>query len=266
MKKSLLALALLAALSLAASCSSGSDVRSDSGPSTTATGDTDSTEAQETTTSAAPSGPKDSPYLFLQGTVSVREGEPGKLAVVFVGTPSGDFGSTVPVMVRNNTAMSVGNIEVNGTARAADGSLAGSGSSQEFEPAVLEPGEWGFGYIYFDSTLAADATIEATARGDNATDGGPFSSIQLKVNELNLNPDEFGASYVGLVANESDETATDPVGVAIGCFDAESKLLDVFSGYVDGEVVAGGTASFSVEVSEVPACAAVAVGASGYSF
>jgi hypothetical protein len=70
----------------------------------------------------------------------------------------------------------VGNVEVNGTARAADGSLAGSGSSQEFEPSVLKPGEWGFGYIYFDSTLGADASIEATATGDKVTDADPFSS------------------------------------------------------------------------------------------
>ena len=45
-----------------------------------------------------------------------------------------------------------------------------------------------------------------------------------------------------------------------------TKLLEVFSGYTDGEVVAGGTASFSVDVYDAPDCAAVAVGASGYGF
>jgi hypothetical protein len=270
MKKHLLAMFVIAAAALAG-CSSGSDVRSDAGPSTTAAEGTETTaadDAKETTTTAAVAGPKDSPYLFIQGSVAVPPGDPGKLSVVFTGVPSGDSGSTVPVIVRNNTDKAVENIEVNGTARAADGSLAGSGSSQEFEPAILQPGEWGFGYVYFDSTVPADATIETTARGDNPSSGDPFQTIQLKVNELNLNPGEYGsASYIGIVANtDSDETATDPVGVTIGCFDAESKLLDVFTGYTDGEVVAGGTASFSVEVYDAPACASVAVGSSAFNF
>jgi hypothetical protein len=272
MKKILLCSVLVTFAAWAAGCSSESDVRSDAGPSTTATEVTEPANPDDgvadTTTTEAPTGPKDSPYLLLQGSVTVPPGEPDALSVVFTGVPRGDMGSTVPVIVRNNTDDAVGDLEVNGTARGADGALAGSGSSQGFEPSIIQPGEWAFGYVYFDSTVPADATIEATARGDNPSESNPFGKIQLNVNEVNFQPGEFGsASYIGIVANtDSDETATDPVNVFVGCFDAESNLLDVFSGYTDGEVVQGGTASFSVDVYEAPSCASVAVGASGYSF
>jgi len=273
LRKSLL-LVVLVAMITSAGCSTESDVRSDSGPATTATETTDAEspdaagdqESEETTTTAPPAGPTDSPYLFIQGSVEVPAGEAGELGVVFIGTPEGDMGSTVPVIVRNNTDKAIDSLEVNGTARAADGSLAGSGSSQGFEPAALQPGEWGFGYVYFETTLPADAAIEATARADNVDENDSYGKIQVKVNELNYQPGEYGsASYIGILNNDSDDTATDPVSVYIGCFDGESNLLDVFSGYTDGEVVAGGTASFSVEVYEAPECAAVVVGASGWS-
>lgn len=275
MRKLLLVAVLVTSAAWGAGCSTESDVRSDSGPSTTGAGvdasganvaEPDS-NTETTAPSAVPVGPKDSPFLFVQGAVSVPPGDPGKLTVVFTGVPEGDMGSTVPVIIRNNTAVAVGSIEVNGTARLADGALAGSGSSQGFEPTVLEPGEWGFGYIYFDSQLPADASIEATARGDEHTEGAPFSKVRLKVNELNLQPGDYGTSYIGIVSNsDSKETATDPVNVFVGCFDAESKLTKVFTGYADGEVVPGGTASFSVSVYDSPPCASVAVGASGHTF
>lgn len=265
-----LVLAGALAFTLVAGCSSASDVRSDSGPSTTDGSTTSAAEAGEegtTTTPAADAeGPSDSKALFIQGSVSIPEGQPGQLSVVFVGTPRGDYGSTVPVVVRNNTSDAVQDIEINGTARGADGSLAGSGSSQGFEPAILKSGEWGFGYIYFDTSLAADVTVEATARGDEATDDGFFDRVPVLPTEVNTVPGEFGGrSYVGIVSNPGDKTVTDSLNIYIGCFDADSNLIDVFSGYADGEVVSNGTASFSIDTgSDAPECAALVVGASGY--
>ena len=259
-------------LFLIAGCSSASDVRSGSGPSTTAAETTTtvrpSDEAAETTTTAASAaGPSDPKSLLIQGSVSIPAGEAGQLSVVFVGQPYGEFGSSVPVIVRNNTAEAVTNLEITGTARAADGALAGSGSSQGFEPAVLEPGEWGFGYIYFDTTLPAGAKVEATARGDHESDSELFGDVILVPQEVNAVAGEFGSrSYVGIVASPGDvEATTGSVSVEIACFDEASNLIEVFSGYADGEVVPGGTASFSVEAYEAPECAATAVGASGYS-
>jgi len=266
MKKSLSILVLVAAVTWAAGCSTGADVRSDKGPSTTQAGAGDtSKDADATTTSAAAAGPKDSPALFLQGAVTVPAGEAGKLAVVSTGAPIGDSGSSVSVLVRNNTDKALTSIAMTGTARAADGSLAGSGSSRSFKPVVLNPGEWGFGYVYFSSTVPPDATVEITVSGDNVSSSFFGDAVQLTVNELNLVPGEYGSSsYVGIVTNPDPKKTVGSASVDIGCFDAASNLVDVFTGYIDGEAVAGGTASFSIGVYEAPECAAVAVGASGY--
>jgi hypothetical protein len=267
-KKPLFVPVVAAVVALGVSCSSGSDVQSGSGPSTTAKDGESSGASEETTTTeaAAAAEPSTSAALLVQGTVTVPDGEPGKLSVVFTGAPSGDMGSTVPVIVRNNTDKPVGQIEINGTARAADGSLAGSGSSQGFQPGVLKPGEWGFGYVYFSSVIPADSTLEITARGDNVSSASdPFSELQLTVNEMNLNPGEYGsATYVGIVSNPDKTDSVSSAEIYIGCFDAASALLEVFSGYTDGEAVPGGTASFAVDTYEAPACAATATGASGY--
>lgn len=267
MKKALLFVVLTASLAAAVGCSS-KEVRSDSGPSTTASkaSDAKETDTQSTTTAAPSSSPKDSPYLYLQGTVTVPAGDAGKLSVVYIGKPAGSMGSTVPVLIRNNTAEALDGLEVNGTARAADGTLAGSGSSQGFEPAVLQPGEWAMGYVYFSSDLASDATVEATATGREGSGGGIFSTVHLKVNEFNVQPGKFNSTtFVGILANPGAEEASDPISVYVGCFDAQSNLLEVFSGHANGAAPAGGTASFSVDAYEAPACAAYAVAASGWN-
>lgn len=266
MKKPWLVAFVAALAALAVGCSS-EKVRSDSGPSTTATKSTDATDGSSTTAAAAPSGPKTSPYLLVQGTVVVPPGEAGKLDVVFTGKPPADpmLGSSVPVVVANNTSDTLERIEITGTARAADGSLAGSGTSQGFQPARLAPGEWGISYVYFDTTIPADATIETTTTGEKAEGPGALDSVPLKVNELNFKADEYGGNYIGIVANEAKKTIS-TASLYLGCFDAASNLLDVEMGSTDGDVPAGGTASFSMSAPGDTPCAAVAVGASGYTF
>lgn len=266
MKKSLLLTAAVAVAVLAVGCSS-EEVRSNSGPSTTATKAADDTAASTTTEAAAAAAPTTSPYLFVQGTVNVPPGDAGKLGVVFTGkAPEGmSLGSSIPVIVRNNTKDSMNGIEVTGTARGADGSLVGSGTSQGFQPAILAPGEWGISYVYFDTTIPADATIETTTTGEKTDGPGALDSVPLKVNELNFKADEYGGNYIGIVANEAKKTIS-TASLYLGCFDAASNLLDVEMGSTDGDVPAGGTASFNISAPGGTPCAAVAVGASGYTF
>lgn len=261
MRKSQLVVIVFAAAVLVAGCSGGSDVRSNSGPSTTKA---ESAKSEDDTTTTTSSGPKNSPALYLQGTVTVPAGEAGKLSVVFTAVPDGVIGG-IPVIVRNNTQKAVKDVAVTGTARGADGSLVGSGNSQGFEPAVLEPGEWGFGYMAFNQTLPAGTTIETTATGNDVSETDIFDTVQLTVNELNLAPSDNGARYVGIVANPDSKRSVGNGSIYIGCFDAASNLIDTFDGITSGEVVAGGTASFDIEVDDGQTCAAVAVGASGYA-
>jgi hypothetical protein len=266
---SVVTLALAAAIVIGG-CSGGSDVQSGSGPSTTQpAGGSDSSKAsgsEPTTPVPAEAAPSTSPFLFTQGAVNVPAGDAGKLSVVGISVPAVDSigATTVPVLVRNNTNTALDGIEVSGTARGPDGSLVGSGSSQNFEPNVLKPGQWGFGYIYFDTSIPPGSKVEATASGDEPG-SDLFDRIQLTINELNLVPGEFeSSSYVGILSNTNGKKAVSGPSVTIGCFDAASNLLDVFTGYADGEAVPGGTASFSVDLYEAPACAAVVAAASGY--
>ena len=261
------AIAAAAAILVLAGCSSTSDEQSDKGPSTTASGGA----ATESTTTTAAKGkgaePTTSAALFVSGNPAIGPGEPGKLSVVAVGKPKGEMGSTVPVVFRNNTKDTLTSLELSGTARGADGSLIGSGEDQGIEPFIVNPGEWAFGYVYFDTALPADAKIEVTARGDEAKGSiSLFDKIPLKVSEVNLVKQEFGDNYVGIVVNTSDEKALDSGSVLIACFDAASQPIGVLSGTTDGEISKGGTASFSVDTySSDGQCASYAVGASGYA-
>ncbi|MFM7509363.1 MAG: hypothetical protein ACKO5A_07420 [Actinomycetota bacterium] len=250
-----------ATLSVLSGCSGASDVQSGSGPSTTSAGGGASSgtggDGESTGTS---------PVLFTQGTVTVPDGEAGKLSVVAISAPTDDFvggAATVPVLVRNNTDTPLGNIEVNGTARGPDGALAGSGSTNgSLEPRMLKPGQWGFGNIYFNEALPAGAKVEATASGNEPGSDFFDVGVQLTINEVDLVPGE-SSNYVGILANTDGKKAISNASVAIGCFDPASNLIEVFIGSSDGEAVPGGTASFSVP-AEGPTCAAIAAAASGF--
>lgn len=271
MRREVLSLALLLTFGVAA-CSSSGEVRSDSGPdaestATSALFDPDgSGGGDSTTTTEAPNvSPSTSPMVAVVGNVTVPDGEAGELSVVLNGTAVDDSGS-IPVVVRNRTSGTVYNVETTATARGADGSLAGSGSSQGFVPTKVAPGEWAFGYIYFDGTVPAGAEFDITATAE--TESGFIGSVDVKPVETNMVPSEFsGQQIIGIVENGTDQEVSGPIGVQVLCFDqAGSAVVETHSGYTDADsVAAGGTASFSVDLFEDP-CPNFAVGASGYDF
>lgn len=261
-------------------CGESDDVRSDSGPtaqestsepdgSTSDGSEVGSEETTTTTTEPPEAVPATSPVVTVVGNVQIPEGEPGALSVVLVGTadanPDRPTG-TVPVVVRNRTANTIYSIEASATARAADGSLAGSGSSQGFAPSRVEPGEWAFGFVYFSSDLPPDATFEVTATGED--DDSFVGSLDVKPVETNQVPGEYTPSQVvGIVSNEHGEQVDGPISVTVACFDdAGTTIRSVHGSYTDADsIAAGGTASFSVDVFD-GTCPNYAVGASGYNF
>lgn len=256
---------------LAVGCSSrGDDVRSGSGPdaqdSTTSSAkdQQDKPEERTTTTDVPAAAPSTAPFLTVVGTVTVPDGELDKLSVVLLG-PAGDGGS-VPVVVRNRTDDTVYSIEASATARAADGSLAASGSSQGFAPSAVAPGEWAFGYVYFGGDLPAGATFDVTATGE--TDEAFIGSVDVKPVETNLVPGQYGGrQVVGIVSNDHAEEVSGPISVDVICFDAAgTAVTSTHRSFTDADTIAaGGTASFSVDVFEAE-CVNYAVGASGHSF
>lgn len=258
-------LAVLAMLASGAGCSGddGDIVRSDDGP-TPQTENTAPGSTTNPTTTAAEVEPSMSPALQVVGTVTIPDGTDAELEVVLSGAQV-DAGGALPVVVRNGTASPLYNIESSGTARGADGSLAGSGSSQGFEPAVVGPGEWAFGYVYFSGAIPAGAQFELTATGDS--EAGFAGSLNVTPAEVNLVPDQFTVQQVvGIVSNENDEEVSGPVSVQVACFnDAGTGVLSTHLGFADNDKVpAGGTSSFSVPLFDAP-CPNYVVGASGWA-
>lgn len=218
-------------------------------------------------TGDAASGPESStsPAIEVVGAVHIPEGTLGELDVVLLGPEIDETGS-LPVVVRNNTSSSVYNLEATGTARGPDGSLAGSGTSQGFEPATLEPGEWAFGYVYFGAAVPDGTQFDISATAD--TEPGFAGSLSASPTEVNVVPGQFGGQQVvGIVTNETGEEMSGPVSVNVACFDqAGSQPLIVHIGYADTDSIpAGGSSSFTVDLFDGE-CPNFAVGASGFSF
>ena len=116
--------------------------------------------------------------------MSLPAGDPGVVAVVSVATALDSSGS-LPVIVRNNTANTIGQIEVT-VARDAAGSLVGSGSSQGFEPVVVEPGEIAWGYVYFGDIAGDGLTFGLRTSGEEP---GYFQPVEIT--ELNAIGDQI---------------------------------------------------------------------------
>jgi len=269
--------AIAAALLLGvAACGGGDEVRSGSGPQANPGGQSERGAADETdrdeggggestTTAEAAAAPTTSAMLSVTGAVTVPDGPPGELSVVVVGRSDGTGSGTVPVVIRNRTSTTLYSPEANGTARAPDGTLAGSGSSQGFAPSTLQPGEWAVGYLYFDSTVPADATFDVTA---TASDDAEFiGSVDVRPVEINVASSEFGSQIIGIVENPTDEPVEGPIDVLVACFDDTGTTpVSIHSGFTDGDQIPpGGTASFSVDLFD-DACANFVVGGSGYDF
>ena len=219
----------------------------------------------ETSSAAEPTSdaePSNSSYLLLDGSPLIPDGSPGQLSVVLSGSP---YGGSVPVIVRNRTSEAVSSTIVSGTARDSSGSLIGSGESQGFEPAVIGPGEWAVGYVYFGwNDLPADATFDLTATGQPVDEY--FIELNATVEEFNRTQGSFGETIVGIAKNTHDVEIRGPVSVMVGCFSKDGdRLTSTYSTYTDGDGISpGGTSSFSVGLLDD--CPVFALGVSGYGY
>lgn len=226
-----------------------------------ASGKTTTTEAT-TTTAAEPAKPADARASnLLQGNASppLPAGGPGGIAVIATGSSVGEDGS-LPVVVRNNTTSVAYDIEATGRARQG-AQLVGSGESQGFQPASVQPGEVAIGYVYFGDAMPTGATFEVSPSAKDAvSEFGP--TIGLPVSERNVTAGEFGSQIVGTVTSPLDHAVDSSASVLAMCFDEAGKPLSSHSGYTDGESIAAkGSASFAIDLIDEP-CPTYLVGAS----
>lgn len=247
-----------------------------SGCSTTASEAPPVDDSPETTTSATASVDADSEASggevsalelnadgILGGTGYPTEfdaGAPGDVSVVYTGDAQFSSGS-IPVVVRNATSETVSNVEIAATIRDAEGTLAGSGSSQGTTPAQIAPGSLALAYVYVEDSVSEGFQAEHTVSFTELSEAFG-SGVDLRVDELETTDDGF----IGTAVNETDETVSGPISVDVYCFDESGTIIDTKGTYTDqDEAAPGATVSYSVNFRGDP-CPAYIVGLSGYSF
>jgi hypothetical protein len=170
----------------------------------------------------------------------------------------------VPVIVRNNTTETVGNVDISGPALDSTGKVAASGDSQGTYPAVLKPGEPALAFVYFQvgCVIPANATFNFTVQS-NTDITGPDSSVDFKMTQVNVaaGGSASNVTLVGEAVNPSSSPVA-PVSVGIFCFSAAGALLSDFSDFTSQETVNPGAAgSFSTDMFR--ACTTYLVGVNG---
>ena len=261
---------LVAAFSIAASACGGSKSDASKEGVAAESSDKSSNKSPEpTTTSPSKSAtPSTSPALWQSAQYAPPVGEGGKLAVVSVGAPVSSYSSTkVAVVVRNNTSDTVSQIEAVGTGRNAAGTLTGSGRSQGFAPAILKPGEWAYGFVYFSVEVPSDTTVTVTATSSKVTSGS-FSTtyVVLDVKEVVSNVVRTNIAVTGILSNPSTKETVDNAQVMILCTAEDGTPLSVNTDYGDGPAaMGGGTTSFTADLYKLAdACPVMTVGGGGY--
>lgn len=249
--------AALLAISLAA-CGSDSET-------STSKGVTPGSAAPETTeVAAAPSAPADIKASGLLGgtaTPTIPAGDPGKVSVVVTGpVPTNqNSGFSLPIIIRNNTAKTVGRVEVTGAARDATAKLIASGSSQGFVPVSMKSGEAALGYVYFSSSVPSGVKFDFTVQS-SGVETGTLSGASLKVVEANL----VGKTIVGTATNSTGKPLDGPLGVNLSCFDRSGALIGTSISFArPDKVEANGTATFQIDLFNQP-CPTFLVGVRGY--
>jgi hypothetical protein len=238
------------------------------------------TKAKSSSPLASPSAPKAStapasktpptttsvPSSFA-GTAqpTVTPGTPGKLSVVFMGTPYSpgniaSSGTVLPIAVWNGTIKQVNDLSVSGSASSA-GVTVGSGASQDVEPPNLAPGQVAFGVVFFETPVPAGSTFSLSISA-----AGSFSNtLIVQTTQANSVPDSFGGNaVVGSVTNTNKSIVTGPVSADVFCF-ANGVLTAIEPGLTSGvsNLNPGATGSYSTDVEDP--CPTFLVGASGYT-
>lgn len=215
---------------------------------------------QETPTAQAAAGGEASAYLGGPGVALLPAGSAGEVEVVLVGVYDG---TSLPIVVRNNSDEAIAQVTVSATARSASGDLIAAGGDQGFRPNVVEAGSYDIGYVYFDGAdLPADATFEFKVSYEEP--GGQFvSALDLTFVEATF----LGDRIVGELKNEHDDTVTGPIGIEVVCLDSNGALLSEESGYADVEEAAPGeSVPFQVSFYGGEDCSMFVLAGNGYNF
>ena len=182
-------------------------------------------------------GPTPSPLVFASPELNLPPGEQGAVSVVM---SSAVTETAFAVIVRNATAGAVTEIEVD----ASLGPELARGRSDRISPAVLGPGEWGFGLVLFDRPIGVTggSTFEVSSRPASTEARLSVTSVARSASDA--------ASWALTVENRAATPAT-AVGVDLFCV-AGDQVTGFARSRID-DVGAGKSATGIVRLN-VPAC------------
>lgn len=173
---------------------------------------------------------------FVGGTAIAMapKGEPGKLSIAATGEYDG---TSLPVLIRNNTNNIVLRPSATGKALNPAGQMIATGGDQGFYPNLLEPGAISIGYIYFGGVdLQSDTTFQITLSGKQ-----PSQQKFENIRDLNfIEAVYLDGRIVGTLKNGYDETLTGPFGVELACLDADGALLSTSQAFSQAQSVVPG--------------------------
>lgn len=208
----------------------------------------------------APTAVDTTSYVSFNQLPNLDAGAQNAVSIVKVGKIKALFNSTtIPVIVRNNTAAPVKRVEISAVASDAAGKMLASGGTQMVTPNLVNPGQLTLTYVYFsDVELPQDASIKYEI---TSQDYGKLENIRdLPVKEHNLVENRI----VGLLVNSYDVIVDGPIGVNAYCFDDQSNLIKQFSSYTQKDTAnPGDTIPFQVNIEQP--CAYYLISASGFT-
>jgi hypothetical protein len=256
---------LVLALSVAAAsgCNSG-----ESPDSNNPTQETQVSPEQTTSETSQPTGTAESAeHQFLAGNVSAPfpEGEAGQVAIVAqapLPDPFPEQGNySLPLVVRNNVAEPIENVEATATVRTPDGQLVATAVSQGFHPARVGPGEIAIGFVYFSpgTAVSPGSNVEISVSAKPSPSPQTYRA-DIEVLEVN----NTGMQLVGTGRNVRDHGITGPISVTAVCFDAAGAPTASPGGFANEDTAdAQATVSFTVDLYG-ESCQSFLLGVSGY--
>lgn len=218
-----------------------------------------SSTATTSSVAAAPAGP------LLAGDLAVEfpAGDPGKISVVAQGPrQSGGYGTSWPIVIRNNSGRQVCDIKATMSATSG-GQIVGSHSLDSVTPGIVDDGGIAFSSAYFSTAIPDDATVEFifTSKTSNCYGASAY------IDEVNTVPGAGGDELVGKI-RAGNKKIGGPISIDILCMDGKGQPLSggANSGFADQDSLdAGQSGTFSVDPGSGP-CDQFLVGASGYAF
>lgn len=184
-------------------------------------------------------------YIAGDAVDLVPLGDLGEVAVAILGPVRSTFGSAyIPVVVRNNTELTVESANVAIVVRDSSDAMIAVTETSSMYPNRIPPGEIAFGEAFLsNTTLPNDASFETLVTSDSEGEGCCVSLMPI-VSSTNL-----GERIVGEVRNDLMEEETFAY-VQVLCFQGDLPANSYGGSVVGDDLAPGATGAFQVDMYE----------------